>query len=67
MRQKKVSLPHPRAAREAKGLSQRELAALVPTTQSSVFKWEKDGTYPKHASLRAAYMRALGLAEAVPS
>jgi transcriptional regulator with XRE-family HTH domain len=66
MRPKNKSLPHPRKAREARGLSQRELAALVPTTQSSVFKWEKDGTYPKHASLRSAYLRALGLEQVAP-
>ena len=65
-RAKPVSLPHPKKAREAKGLTQRQLAELVPTTQCGVFRCERSGTYPKQVHLRAAYLKALGLSEAKP-
>lgn len=62
-RLKVKSLPKPKDARAALGISQRELARRVPTTQASVFRFEKEGHYPKHRALRAAYLAALGLAE----
>ena len=62
LKKNQSNLPHPRKAREALGLSQRALAKLIPTTQSSVCQWETAGCYPKHASLRAAMLRVLGLA-----
>lgn len=57
----KQRLPHPAKARAAKGLTQRALATLVPTTQVTVFRCEQSGRYPSHRALRAAYLRALGL------
>lgn len=59
-------LPAPSAARAAKGLTQRALAALVPTTQATVNACEREGVYPKHRALRAAYLAALGLTEPAP-
>jgi transcriptional regulator with XRE-family HTH domain len=55
--------PSPKAARTAKGLSQRALATLVPTSQMTVWKCENEARYPKHRALRAAYLAALGLTE----
>ena len=60
---KSKKLPSPVKARAAKGLTQRQLAALVPTAQCTVFRIEKSGKYPAHAALRAAYLSALGLSE----
>lgn len=64
MRLKNKSLLDPKTARAAAGLTQRELADLVPTTQSTVNKCEQLGSYPRQRALRAAYLRALGLTEA---
>ena len=59
--------PSPKSARAAKGLTQRQLAALVPCTQCTVFRIEKQGRYPRTKSIRAAYLAALGLTEKAAS
>lgn len=63
MRHKKMSLPTPKAARAAAGISQRELARRVPTTQATVNRCEQQGRYPRQGALKAAYLRALSVVD----
>lgn len=59
----RARLPAPRAAREAAGLTQAQLAERIGSTAPSVCRWEKRGKYPQHPAIRRAYLAALGLAE----
>lgn len=62
-----TALPAPAAARAKTGISQRELARRVPTTQATVNRCERLKTYPRQRALRAAYLAALGLSEKAAS
>lgn len=54
-------LPHPAAARHAKGLTQWGLVEISGVSYATVARCERDGKYPLMAQPRAAYLRALSL------
>jgi ribosome-binding protein aMBF1 (putative translation factor) len=58
---KTAAMPSPKAARQSRGLSPRELADRVPCAMSTVYVCEGRRSYPKNRALRSAYLRALGL------
>ena len=47
------------AHRQARGLTQAQLAALLDTTETTVLRWEKGYSYPRGMA-RAALVRLLG-------
>lgn len=56
-------LPHPRDARQAAGLSIRELADVSDTSPSTVLRCEASGQYPQRPRCRRRYLAALGLTD----
>ena len=51
----------PKAAREAAGLRQVDVASRAQIGLQTVIRAEKSGKYPRSIPLRAAYIKALGL------
>ena len=58
-----AALPHPRAAREAKGFSIRELARIAELGKTTVERCERAGEFPRQPRPRRRYLAALGLIE----
>lgn len=51
----------PLAAREYAGITQLELAHLSGVSIATISRCEKYGRFPRYPSVRALYMKALGM------